>query len=309
MPLTVQQLNADTTFLLTFSIPKSLSSPNDSRSSDFTILIDPWLNGPSPIFHSSFAVSSHTTESAIQSLSELRKPPDLIIVSQPKNDHCNKGTLSSLPVAWSGIIAAVPAAAKKIRSWKLFAENQVKVIPAYNARNFDTCVQILLGKDGRSGNVVLANIPEPYDLSAVHNAIGITLTAPSDLPQKPLSILYTPHGLTTSLLEPYLTHHLQSIGAHPIDLLFHSLNIEANPRLMGGIVSNGAPGGVEIAKLMGAKTWMGAHDEEKENGGIATRLIKCTRFTVEEVEERLEREGVMGTKVRCLGVGETLELG
>lgn len=313
MPLTIQQLNADTTFLLTLAIPfcTTVSQEHDP-STDFTILVDPWLTGSSPIFHSSFAVSRHTTESAIQSLKELEKPPDLVIISQPKNDHCNRETLSTLLNSWKGSIIAVPAAAKKIRSWRHFEDRQIRALPAYNAKGPSTLIKIPIrtkSDNDAHGEITIANLPEPYDLSAVHNAIGITYHPPGPATRstKPFSILYTPHGLTPALLEPYLTHHLHPSGAYPVDLLFHSLNVEANPKLMGGVVSNGAPGGVAIAKMVGARTWVGAHDEEKENGGIATRWIRCRVFGVREAEGMLEGEGVE-TTVRRLGVGGVFRL-
>lgn len=308
MPLTVQQLNADTTFLLTFHTPPTTDA---SSSTDFTVLIDPWLTGPSPIFHSSFAVSRHTTKSFIQSLAELSKPPDIAIISQPKNDHCNKETLCTLPKSWPGIIAAVPAAAKKIRSWKYFEEEQIQIIPSYNPKNIAKVVHVPLdpkADERRLGTITLAYVPEPYDLSAVHNAIGITFRPTESASPEPLSILYTPHGLSPSLLNPYITKHLQPMSAHPIDLLFHSLNTEANPTLLGGVVSNGAPGGVEIAKMMRPKVWIGAHDEEKENGGVATKLIRCRVYGVEEVEGMLVKDGVEGIGVRRLVVGEVLRI-
>lgn len=305
MPLTVQQLNADTTFLLTLSIPSNTTArPESDPSTDFTILIDPWLTGPSPIFHASFAVSKHTTESAIQSLQELERPPDLIIISQPKNDHCNRETLSTLPDSWKGSIIAVPAAAKKIRSWRHFEDSQIRALPAYNAKNPATLVKIPLrthSENDPHGEITLANIPEPHDLSAVHNAIGLTYH-PRPGPAPPLGILYTPHGLAPALLAPYLTHHLRPAGAYPLALLLHSLNVEANPTLLGGVVSNGAPGGVAIATMARAGLWLGAHDEEKENGGVATRWIRCRVFGVAEVEGMLRGAGV-GTEVRRLGVG------
>ena len=308
MPLTVQQLNADTTFLLTFTLPTASATNNGNTG--FSILIDPWLTGPSPIFHSAFAVSRHTTESAIQSLAELSRLPDVVIISQPKNDHCNREALCTLPKSWQGTIVAVPAAAKKIRAWKHFDEDRVQVLPAYSSKKPTTVARFPLrptSKTEGDGEITIANIPEPYDLSAVHNAIGIIYhPLHSTTPSKPFSILYTPHGLTPSLLEPYLTNHLRPLNADPVDLLFHSLNIEANPKLMGGVVSNGAPGGVAIAKMLGVKEWIAAHDEEKENGGLATKLVKNTIYGVEEVEGLLEKEEVLGVRVHKLGVGETL---
>ena len=124
-----------------------------------------------------------------------------------------------------------------------------------------------------------------------------------------LSVLYTPHGLTPATLKPYLTNHLLPITSPlPLTALFHSLNTEQNPWFMGGKVSNGAPGGVLLAKLLKARYWVGAHDENKNLKGLATVWIKGRVYGVKEVEALLEGVGQGGTSVRRLGVGGGLRV-
>nr|POF20793.1 hypothetical protein CFP56_78742 [Quercus suber] len=116
--------------------------------------------------------------------------------------------------------------------------------------------------------------------------------------ERTLSVIYTPHGVSAAVLAPYIEHHLLPRRALPLTALFHGITQEQNPRLLGGIVANGAPGGVEIARMTKPRYWISAHDELKENKGLATVWIKSRIFEKEEVEALLTNAGVQETKVR-----------
>lgn len=383
MSLRIQQLNGDSTFLLTFSPP---FAPEISKRypGDFIILIDPWLSGSSSILHPTFQISHHTSTPALRSLNELNQHPDLIIISQDKPDHCHRETLCSLPKDTNISILAPPAAAKKIRSWKHFDEDIVRVMTPYSPNGQESVTRIALpGYSAASGDgeITIAHVPTKRDLTGVHNATGITyqpastvltenpqyirnpagstITLPergtssapasrhrsptwssdeqqvardtlgtmsdSELTNLPahsqghlefrvtpreqvLSVIYTPHGLSTRTLEPYIHNHLTQLNALPVSALFHSLNVDANPWFMGGVVVAGAPGGVQVAKRVEAKYWIGAHDELKDNRGLSTKLLKTQQYDVEKVEGMLGKAGVQGTKVFKLGVGEVLRI-
>jgi hypothetical protein len=129
MSLTVKSLNGDTAFLLTFSPPVApLSSPGLFPGS-FTILIDPWLVGPSIILNSIFSISHQKAQPCISHLKELEYEPDLILISQDKPDHCHEETLRQLPPDCESTILATPPAAKKIRSWKHYRPELVHALP------------------------------------------------------------------------------------------------------------------------------------------------------------------------------------
>lgn len=384
MSLRIQQLNADTTFLLTFSPPYA---PEISKRypGDFVILIDPWLKGHSSILHPTFQISHHTSTPALYSLNELNQRPDLIIVSQDKPDHCHRETLCSLPRDTLISILATPAAARKIRSWNYFEEDIVQIITPYDACDQESIARIPL--EGFTslcgeGEITIANVPTKRDVTGLHNAIGITyqpastvltqslwscqdvggfnstalpgrefssapaspqrsqrlssnspglsneslgvMSAP-EMGQSPsyytngsltkpmfrekvLSVLYTPHGISTPHLEPYILHHLDTLNALPVSALFHSLTMESNPWFMGGVVAKGAPGGVDIAKRFGTKYWIGAHDEPKENKGMATVFLKTKQYDADDAESLLNKNGLQQTKVYQLDVGEVLRI-
>ena len=392
MSLKVQQLNADTTFLLTFSPP---FAPDDTASrfpGDFRILIDPWLKGPSSILHPSFQISHHVAEPAVGSLRELKRSIDVIIISQDKPDHCHKETLCSLPRNSKVRMLATSAAAKRMRSWNHFNGGQVDVMKPYDASDPMSIIDISLPGYGSpnsgAGRVSIANIPSKRDMAGLHNAIGITYQPPSstftlntqdgrhesgstvqlsasgvsrpskaprprtagesapfepldwtsknrrDKPgrtpnsshvridsanvscpmnttntEKTISIIYTPHGLAPDLLMPYLTNHLTPLGACPVLALFHSMTVETNPWWMGGKVSLGTPGGLELARALGnVRYWIGAHDEEKENLGLATRWCKTRTYATEEVSQLLRSYQMEETMVLRLQVGEEVRL-
>ncbi|KAK3706803.1 hypothetical protein LTR37_012481 [Vermiconidia calcicola] len=359
MALTIQQLNADTTYVLTFSPPNtSCHRPTAS----YTVLVDPWLSGPSSILHPSFQISRHTSEPAISSLAEIADEINLIIISQDKPDHCHRETLCSLPKDSNVDILATPAAAKKIRSWKDFAGAQrVRVLPAYNASHpLNTVIKIPLPACSNSntpGEVTIANIATKLDITGLHNAVGITYQPLRALHEPPthrkdggsrkantdsnlsdtregdeplesrtdsgigsssssacksqdriLSVIYTPHGVYPRVLEPYINSYLRPLNALPVSALFHSINTEENPQLLGGRVAAGAPRGLELVKVTGAEHWIGAHDEVKDNRGVATTWIKSRKYDEKEVREMLREGGMGGTRVHRLGVGEVVRI-
>ena len=97
MSLTVQQLNGDTTFLLTFRPSIAPDGSSKRFPGDFTILADPWLKGSSSILHPKFQISYHTTDSLVPSLADLIELPDIILISEDNTDQCHNETLCSLP--------------------------------------------------------------------------------------------------------------------------------------------------------------------------------------------------------------------
>lgn len=181
MSLTVEQLNADSTFLLTFAPPFAPPAHKDKFPGTFTILVDPWLNGEATIFHPRFALTSHTAPSTMQSLGDIASTVDLIIISQGMSDHCHKATLCSLPKDTNIKILATSKAAKMIHSWKHFQNSIVHVMKPYSKEKGDTILRIAIepySSSSAEGEVTISNIAQKRDLSGLHNAIGITYCPP-----------------------------------------------------------------------------------------------------------------------------------
>lgn len=415
MSLTIKHLNGDTTFLITFSPVDKPSQPLQCLSSQptgtFTILVDPWLSGPSTMWHPKFLYSKHTLPSCIQHLSELPEP-NVVLVSQDKPDHCHESTLRQLdPTSSLTTILAEPAATKRIKGMKHFNPSKVHALPVYSDRRPESIIRFYippLTPGGTPGEATIAFIPEKLDVSGLHNAIGITYRPPTaaslpiqympltPLPQpsspelpnaqpqpfpltppdspdlvnigrrpatspvqrpstspglessafsnqtastissplstpasnfpshasassisstasvhprqpaeKPLSIIYSPHGISYRLIRAYASSHLVASAALPLTALLHSFDRVQNPWWMGGNVNAGLPGGVEIAQNLMAKCWISAHDEDKENTGLAVMKVATRKYTVKEV--RVMVGGKTDVEVLAVGAEKTLK--
>ncbi|CAJ2501456.1 Uu.00g043090.m01.CDS01 [Anthostomella pinea] len=391
MALNVKHLNSDASFLLSFEpiIPESASESVVAQP--FTILLDPWITGPSKIFHSKISISTHKHPACITSLAELAQPPDLVIVSQHKSDHCNEATLRQLPSSGTKtLILAEPASARVIKSWKYFDKEKIRTIEPWRDPRLtgkQSVVRIpvpALVPRGQGGEVTVAFIPQKRDLTGIHGAIGITyrpppthnlarpeprvkiftppttpdsqaqtftdaetktpiptptgdtfllppsppvsprslrsirsastliasptrpvpspgfrpatassnsvtqLTGSATEASRPISLLFSPHGISYPNLVTYVTSHLVSEAALPLTALLHCMDSINNPWWLGGNVCAGAPTGAEIAARLGARIWVSAHDGEKDVRGLGTGMLKTRRWKHEEVEGAID---------------------
>ncbi|KAI1177604.1 hypothetical protein F4777DRAFT_587204 [Nemania sp. FL0916] len=402
MALTVKHLNSDASFLLSFEpvIPEAIADLVTPRP--FTVLLDPWITGPSTIYHHRLSTTSHKQPACISSLTELLPPPDLVVISQHKPDHCNEATLRQLPASGKTIILAEPASARLIRSWKYFDKKKIRTIERWEDPRItgkETVVRIPVPPvqpGGAEGEVTVAFIPQKRDLAGVHGAIGITyraptthnltrpglpivqnLTPPSTPPEdththkataddveaveaepaaarplptamllpptppisptapitpsslrsirsastliaspslalystsfrpatssqnekplppspfshsRPISLIFSPHGIQYSNLAHYATSHLVAEAALPLTALLHCMDSISNPWWLGGNICAGVPYGAEIASKLGARLWISAHDGEKDVRGLATGLLKTRRWNDQEIEGAL----------------------
>ncbi|KAH0351771.1 hypothetical protein KCU83_g4189, partial [Aureobasidium melanogenum] len=108
--------------------------------------------------------------------------------------------------------------------------------------------------------------------------------------EKTISVLYSPHGVAYAAVEPYASSFLAKESALPLTALFHSINTEENPWFMGGVVAAGYPGGAEIVGKLGARYWISAHDEVKDNRGWSVAWIKSSVYSAEEAQRKLDEE-------------------
>ncbi|KAL8833842.1 MAG: hypothetical protein Q9170_004064 [Blastenia crenularia] len=187
MSLKIKHLNGDTTFLLTFSPTEQRPAPNryGQPPGTFSVLVDPWLSGPSSMWHPKFLLSKHTVPSCISNLSHIPEP-NVVLVSQDKPDHCHEPTLRQLdPTSTLTNVLAIPAAAKKIRAMKHFHPDRVHALPAYSSKDYDSVIRFYippLSPGGASGEATIAYIPAKLDMSGLHNALGITYRPPTATP-------------------------------------------------------------------------------------------------------------------------------
>ncbi|TLS29629.1 hypothetical protein PpBr36_00413 [Pyricularia pennisetigena] len=109
-------------------------------------------------------------------------------------------------------------------------------------------------------------------------------TAATQTPRS-LSLLYSPHGISTTSLSSYVTSHLVAEAALPLTALLHCFDAVSNPWWLGGNILLGAPAGLETATALRARAWVSAHDGEKELRGIATALLKTKHYRRENIVE------------------------
>ncbi|MCJ1413718.1 hypothetical protein MMC32_000042 [Xylographa parallela] len=207
MSLSVRHLNGDATFLLTFSPKEDArnSSGYATTANRFSILLDPWLSGDSTIYHRKFALARHTVPSSIDHLSEI-PPPNVVLISQEKSDHCHEETLRQLePSLRHTTILAQPAAAKKIRGWKYFNPSKVLALPIYSERRPESVLRFCLPcqtPGGIPGEVTIAFITAKLDMTGLHNAIALTYRPPSVVPSfEPTTTTFYNHDFRLSELD------------------------------------------------------------------------------------------------------------
>ena len=384
MSLTIKHLNADTTFLLTFTPSESVyTSPTPHGvPGSFTILVDPWLSGVSQMWHPKFLSSKHTAGSCIKHLSQIPEP-NLVLISQDKPDHCHVPTLRQLnPNSRITSILADPSAAKRIDRMKHFEPGHVFALPHYSEKQPDSVIRFhipQIANHGSSGEVTITFMSDKFDISGLHTAIGITYRPPSihssypqqwpptplsnhgqsSLPALPLtpprspsddttavtdsttsssmssssashrsnsmsvssigsgmlatrqghertlSAVYSPHGVSYSVLQNYASSHLVPSTALPLTALLHSFDRVENPWWMGGNVNKGLPGGIEVAQNLMARCWISAHDEEKENSGLGVMQIKTRKYSRDECQ-RMVQLAKANTSVQTLDVGQEI---
>jgi hypothetical protein len=167
-----------------------------------------------------------------------------------------------------------------------------------------------------------ASISYPYAPSSniISQRSSFTFSGSTITPgrPRPVSVLFAPHGLPFKPdLLPYCENHLVKLGALPLTLLLHSFDHAQNPWYLGGNIMMGYSGGVEIARGLMARCWLSAHDEPKDDRGLAVAKLVMTRMAPEEVRRKLWEgpEGELLRKrgwtcdVRNLGVGAEMFIG
>jgi len=154
-------------------------------------------------------------------------------------------------------------------------------------------------------NSTFSHTSSNYSVSSISSTTS--LSRPHQ--EKTLSLIYSPHGVTYSLIRAYASSHLIASAALPLTALIHSFDRVENPWWMGGNVSAGLPGGVEMAQNLMARYWIKAHEEDKENSGLAVKKVMTRKYTIQEVKELLQergKRGRCGTTVVALRVGQDM---
>ncbi|ATY58729.1 hypothetical protein A9K55_003704 [Cordyceps militaris] len=155
MALTIKQLHGAASFLITLE-PLDTSDIALSTPS-LSILLDP---------------QTTTTTGVLPTI-------DLVLISSARRRHCHEATLRQLP-SHTRILAAVPAAARRIRGWRHFDPAVVECLPRWDDDDDDRVLRIpvLAARGGVPGEVTLTAIRRKRG-GAAHAAIGITYRPPT----------------------------------------------------------------------------------------------------------------------------------
>ncbi|KAF2707362.1 hypothetical protein K504DRAFT_384107 [Pleomassaria siparia CBS 279.74] len=179
---------------------------------------------------------------------------------------------------------------------------------------------------GSCGEVTVTWMPAKRDMTGLHHAIGITYRPPCsvlsavsghylNLPMSPpaspgsprtiassprtlspspyndrektLSVIYSPHGVPYEIIRPYASSHLVNESALPLTALIHSFDRVENPWYLGGNISAGSPGGMQIAQSLLAKAWISAHDADKNNRGWSVKQVRIGKFDSDNIRGML----------------------
>jgi hypothetical protein len=308
-------LNADTTWLL--SIPYPATHPSPRNRIFYHILIDPWLKGGQSDVAAFFSQQWHTTPSSVQTIAEVEDVIrriefaakgeekadmgvaenleegqgdvivvdnhgiverqdgniiDVVVVSHEFTDHMHKETLLEIPVTVP--VFATVKAAGIIKSWKHF--DFVGEVPRFE------------GDWRKSSNSMLPEwlgvsrvAKQGMDLLYYHSAIMISFLKGEDGEGE--AVIYTPHGITPADLAPVAEAEPRIYTL----ALLHGLQDISLPRAQ---LNKGAHNGLKAQRLLGAKYWIGTHDELKKGGGIVSYFLKRKQITLKDAIEKEKEE-------------------
>lgn len=145
------------------------------------------------------------------------------------------------------------------------------------------------------------------DLLYYHSAILIYFSRDEKDDAEAEAILYTPHGISPSDLEPLTA---AKPGVEILALLYglHDISLEGfwkKPQL-----NMGAHNGLRVERMLGLKYWVGTHSEVKRGGGVVGWFLRRVGASVEDTLKGEAEGGEGREEVRFVevGNGESLAL-
>ncbi|EMD59754.1 hypothetical protein COCSADRAFT_127261 [Bipolaris sorokiniana ND90Pr] len=260
----------------------------------------------------------------VEAIEDEESYVDCVAISHEFTDHCHKETL--LEVHGDVPVFATEQAAKLISSWSHF--RTVVTTPTFpsNADWHDYSLPPL------PSWLSISRLTAPNDALFYHSALLITFSThpflSSSTPRKRLStlsingdgaeqdfasspsssatseaaecVIYTPHGIPHTALEPIAT---AEPALHTLAFLhgLHDVSISAAQQL-----NLGAKNGVLAQRLVKAKYWVGTHDEVKKGGGFVSWFLRRKVWRVEDAIREVGGEGeVEDVRFREVGNGES----
>lgn len=181
------------------------------------------------------------------------------------------------------------------------------------------CLSLLGSADELS--VTLFGTPTPRESPTLPSlrAARSTASLSPHARNRAVSVIFSPHGVSYSSLEPYVTSHLLTEAALPLTALLHCFDTVSPPWWLGGNVSPGMQAGQQTAAAMGARAWISTYDGEKYVTGLAKRVThrkKRDRNVAREVIRRTigdkrairNKKHAKPTEILALSPGEEVTL-
>ncbi|KAF2685734.1 hypothetical protein K458DRAFT_16715 [Lentithecium fluviatile CBS 122367] len=130
----------------------------------------------------------------------------------------------------------------------------------------------------------------PRSFRTISSSSRTIVPAPYNDREKTLSVIYSPHGVSYEVIRPYAASHLVTEAALPLAALIHSFDRVENPWYLGGNISAGSPGGIQIARSLYAQAWISAHDADKNNRGLSVKQTRIGKYAVDEIKRMLQQD-------------------
>uniref|UniRef100_A0A0W0FRJ5 Metallo-beta-lactamase domain-containing protein n=1 Tax=Moniliophthora roreri TaxID=221103 RepID=A0A0W0FRJ5_MONRR len=290
MPVILHHLNADSSWLVSFSEP------------NYTLLLDPWFTGPQVDFHPLFSSQSHVIPSQFTSIQELtshltaqNRRIDAVIVSFEFSDHLHKETIEGD----GGLGArtpffALPRAGKVLRSW---GRECVQDIP-----EADSTVKVNTDPDAELAiELSYVTATTTYTGRRLHGALAISFPMPE---QKKGVVLCSPHGIPSQDLEQW--YQRSKNKREEIVAVISGWDAISNPWWLGGAISLGAPSIIPFLRSLPkpslVRYWIRTHDEHKDKRGLVGKVLRRDVWTKDMVSKEFGPE----LEVVELGSGEQL---
>jgi hypothetical protein len=212
-------------------------------------------------------------------------------LSHEFTDHMHQPTL--LTLSPSTPIFATSKAFSAISSWKHF--RTVRQIGRFSGD----------WKDGGTGE---GRLPEwmgvhrvayaGNDLLYYHSAILISFSR--DGKDGAEGVLYTPHGISPSDLQPLTT---AKPGVEILALLHGLQDISLEGFWKKAQLNMGANNGLKVVRMLEVKYWVGTHDEDKRAGGVVGWFLRRVGVSVEDALKGEAEGGEGREEVRFMEVG------
>jgi hypothetical protein len=249
------------------------------------------------------------------------------------------------------MIVGEPNAIKKMKRWRHFDNGNLCSLRRYKRGRSDTLFTVEIPPPsplGSSGQVTIALLAAKS--GSVHNAIGITYREPSSILSRsrarigspPLSsqashfksissaasyvtsttghagyeptiaVIYSPHGVSYDVLEPWISSHLAFENASPVAILHSTTTVNA-PWYNGGNMIAGCTGGLELARQLLPTVWVAAHDFDNTNINGAVKSVYRQEYNILDIEaalweELIERGVKRKPQIMKMEPGETIRV-